>query len=243
MKPANNIEWTPSKFIRRNGKWVASDNEEEVARGSRLRTDRVAAAYHNSLCQYAKGKLLDLGCGKAPLYGMYSEQCAESIRVDWKSSKHDNKFIDVFHDISQRLPFSDDEFDTVVFTDVLEHLYNPVEVVAEIKRVLKDQGTAIIGVPFYQNLHEDPYDFFRYTKYALKRLIEDAGLDIVCIDEVGGLPEVMFDLFEKATRRSRLISRTVYHVGKHISELKVVETYSKRSAGKFPMGYLVIARK
>jgi ubiquinone/menaquinone biosynthesis C-methylase UbiE len=50
--------------------------------------------------------------------------------------------------ISQ-LPFSDKSFDVVLCTEVLEHLVNDCDAVAELVRVLKPNGNIVISVPRY----------------------------------------------------------------------------------------------
>ena len=54
-----------------------------------------------------------------------------------------------------RLPFEDDEFDTVVFTEVLEHLEEPAPTLAEIARVLAPDGRLVLTTPFGLLPHDD----------------------------------------------------------------------------------------
>ena len=75
----------------------------------------------------------------------------------------------------KKIPFSDGEFDYVFSTEVMEHVPEPKEFLNEIYRVLKPGGILIMTVPFMQPLHEEPYDFYRYTKYGLKHLLDNTG--------------------------------------------------------------------
>ena len=70
-----NIEnWKPSKFTyNRRGKLIASKNLKEVGAGSRLMGNLVAEFYDEALRVYSKGKLIDLGCGKIPLFAAYKK--------------------------------------------------------------------------------------------------------------------------------------------------------------------------
>ncbi|MCK0533359.1 class I SAM-dependent methyltransferase [Sphingobium agri] len=87
------------------------------------------------------------------------------------------------------IPFPDASFDTVLCTEVLEHSPQPMTLIAEIERVLKPGGTLIATVPFSARVHYAPYDFHRFTKYALNRMfdaftdvqIEERGNDIAVI--------------------------------------------------------------
>jgi hypothetical protein len=64
-------DWKASKYVRKNGRLIASRDPKEVGISSRLITDRIAECYDANLKLHAKGRLLDLGCGKVPLYDAY----------------------------------------------------------------------------------------------------------------------------------------------------------------------------
>jgi hypothetical protein len=69
----NKEDWKPSKFVYENGRLIGSRDPSEVSISSRLITDVIANFYDQYLKQYARGRLLDLGCGKVPLYATYRE--------------------------------------------------------------------------------------------------------------------------------------------------------------------------
>jgi SAM-dependent methyltransferase len=71
-------------------------------------------------------------------------------------------------------------------TDVLEHLEEPSDAIAEAKRILKPGGFAIYTVPFFWHLHEAPRDFYRYSKYGLQYLFEKNGFEIVELKALSG---------------------------------------------------------
>jgi uncharacterized protein YbaR (Trm112 family) len=78
------------------------------------------------------------------------------------------------------LPFGDAVFDGVVCQAVLEHVADPVGVVAEVHRVLKPGGLVYSEIPFMQQVHEGAYDFTRFTYNGHRRLFRwfaqiDAG--------------------------------------------------------------------
>jgi len=53
-------------------------------------------------------------------------------------------------------------FDAVWIQAVLEHVLDPVRVVAEIHRVLRPGGLVYSEIPFMQEVHEGAYDFTRF---------------------------------------------------------------------------------
>jgi SAM-dependent methyltransferase len=73
------------------------------------------------------------------------------------------------------LPFADGAFAAVVCQAVLEHVADPVRVVAELHRVLADDGLLYSEIPFMQQVHEGAYDFTRWTLTGHRRLLRDFG--------------------------------------------------------------------
>ena len=87
-----------------------------------------------------RGKLLDMGCGEKPYSLIYDELVEESIGCDVETCVHDKRAIDVFA-TADSLPFEDESFDTVICTNVLEHVSEAFKGFEEIARVTKKGGT------------------------------------------------------------------------------------------------------
>jgi len=132
---------------------------------------------------FAKGKLVDYGCGNKP-YQSFLSNVENYIGVDVEQNNLGN--VDVILGIGDHLPMESESVDTVLSTQVLEHVPDPARYVKEASRVLKRGGRLILTCPGAYMLHEEPRDYFRYTKYGLKYLIEACGLKIVRIDPAGG---------------------------------------------------------
>lgn len=96
-------DWQPSKYIHnKNGQLIASRDKHEVFPSSRFIADLTAHWYDENLKKFARGKLLDLGCGKAPLYGTYSSYVDEIVLADWENSPFTNVHVDVRCDITKK---------------------------------------------------------------------------------------------------------------------------------------------
>jgi SAM-dependent methyltransferase len=74
------------------------------------------------------------------------------------------------------LPFKNESFDGVWIQAVLEHVADPVAVVAEIERVLKPGGAVYAETPFMQQVHEGGYDFSRYSVTGHRYLFKNFSL-------------------------------------------------------------------
>ena len=142
--------------------------------------------------KFAKGKLLDVGCGNKPYKEMVMSAVNEYIGCDVIQSSQ--KVVDVVCPANQ-LAFESGTFDTVFSTQVIEHVADHQGMVSESYRVLKPGGYAIYTAPCSWELHEEPYDFFRFTKYGLKEIFEKNGFQVVQIKANGGKWAAIFQLW------------------------------------------------
>lgn len=117
---------------------------------------------------YIIGDVLDLGAGQAKYKKLIQSNARSYTAFD--VAEGDN--IDVVGDIHE-LPFADSTFDTIVCTQVFEHISKPWNVVSEIKRILKPGGKIILTAPFMIPYHAHPFDFYRYTTEGMKDLFEE----------------------------------------------------------------------
>ena len=125
---------------------------------------------------FAKGDVLDLGCGNKPYREWHGPRTRKQTGCDIVQS--DQRLVNALCE-AHRLPFAEDAFDTVLCTQVLEHVYHQRELVADAYRLRRPSGHLILTVPFCWEIHEAPYDFFRVTRYGLTKLLTDAGFHIV----------------------------------------------------------------
>lgn len=138
------------------------------------------------------GSLLDFGCGTKPYKNLFVN-VKEYIGVDYKIEERvqNNIDVDVFYD-GKKIPFENEKFDSLLCTEVLEHVFNIDELLIEFNRVLKKNGRAIITTPFMWEEHEMPYDFARYTTPALKYYYEKTGFKVIQHFKTGNYIEVIF---------------------------------------------------
>jgi SAM-dependent methyltransferase len=243
----NRNSWKPSKYVYKKGKLIASRDPSQVSIGSRLMVDLVAAIYDRNLRRHAKGKLLDLGCGGVPLYLAYNDFITENVCVDWGNTLHDNAHLDFECDLTQALPFRDGEFNTIILSDVLEHIPRPEYLWEEMSRILAIDGKIILNVPFYYWLHESPHDYYRYTEFALRRFVEYSGLRLDQIDAIGGAPEIMCDIFAKTVLRVPGVGRLLAMLAQWFTLIFVRTRLGRRisetTREAFPFGYFLVAAK
>ena len=128
---------------------------------------------------YITGKTLDVGSGSKPYFNLF-KNVTEYIGLDVEQSGHSHKLesIDVFYD-GKTFPFEENSFDSLVFFEVLEHVFNPETFFKQIKKVVRPQGYCLVSIPFIWGEHEQPFDFARYSSFGLKYMFDQYGFEIV----------------------------------------------------------------
>ena len=143
--------------------------------------------------EYINGKLLDFGCGHKPYESLFN--VIEYVGLDIEKSGYPNqKSANVFYD-GKKIPFNDNTFDSVLASEVFEHIFNPDEVLLELNRVLKKGGNILITVPFVWFEHEIPYDFARYSSFGIEHLLRKNGFQIVKTEKTTNYLESVIQLF------------------------------------------------
>ena len=138
---------------------------------------------------YCKRKLIDLGCGEAP-YKSKLKNIKEYISIDWDNSRHNTK-ADIISNLNEKIELPNNYADTTVSFSVMEHLSEPEKFLKKVNRVLKKDSYFIMQVPFQWWIHEQPYDFYRYTPYGLEYLLKKTGFEILEIKSTNGFFTMM----------------------------------------------------
>lgn len=131
-----------------------------------------------------KGNLIDVGCGDLH-YKRYIEKNVinyDSIDIKRKSDqvKYEGNILDMSF-------IADNTYDSAICLEVLEHVTAPDMALKEINRILKKDAVFIISVPHLSRLHEQPYDFFRFTNFGLATMLENSGFIVKEIIPRGGI--------------------------------------------------------
>jgi len=176
-----------------------------------------------------------------PLYELYRPTVSSTVCVDWPKSHHSQAHVDVTCDLNRPLPFKSASFDTILLSDVVEHLFDYPTAWSEMARVLRPSGRAIVGVPFLYWLHEEPYDYFRPTEFALRRFCQDNGLRVITLEPYGGALDVIFDIAAKHLAISTALARAFYWAGRAV--LPLGRRALARTERKFPLGYVLVAER
>lgn len=239
--------WVATKYVLKNGRLKASRNPAEVGVGSRMVGDLIASFYDKNIRQHAAGRLIDLGCGKVPLFEAYRNYVSDVTCVDWAEPLDGQSHLDYTCDLGEPLPFERGQFQTIILSDVLEHVPNPDFLWSEMARLLSPGGKLLMNTPFLHCLHEQPHDYYRFTVHALRRFAETNGFQVVCLDPMGGTPEVVTDILAKHLQFipfvGKLLARALQGLTYWFVHTKPGASVSRRTSDAFPLGYAMIAER
>jgi SAM-dependent methyltransferase len=141
-----------------------------VASNPRVRGPHVAFLRKEAAAIGPGADVIDVGAGIAPFRELFAH--TRYVTCDWEGSSYDEK-VDIRAPASA-IPVDDASFDVVILTEVLEHVPEPAVVLRELHRIVKPGGLLLLTVPLVWFLHEEPYDYYRYTPHGLRFLLEGA---------------------------------------------------------------------
>jgi SAM-dependent methyltransferase len=165
--------WQPPPFRRPD-----SPGSRAITSARRL-LDLQASSIWNDLASELKttrGTLLDVGCGAQP-YRTLVPRGVQYIGIDTADAKSRFGYDipDTEYFTGDRWPVDDRIADTVLCTETLEHVLDPLDFLAEARRSLRPNGRLILTVPFAARWHYVPFDYWRFTPSGLKHLLSKSG--------------------------------------------------------------------
>ena len=171
--------------------------------------------------KYISGKTLDLGAGSAKYRNIIKKKSSEYVTLDVIPGEN----IDIVGDVLD-LPFEDESFNTIISTQVLEHVEKPWIMVKEVRRVLKKNGICILTAPFLIPYHADPHDYFRYTTEGIKSLLRNENFEVLECDSYGRMFLVLseflhllwFNPYKETKRGSWRINRLMVRMAQFFNK-------------------------
>jgi SAM-dependent methyltransferase len=122
----------------------------------------------------AWGRILDVGCGVMPFRRLVEPFVTSYHAFDIEARVPN---LDFLADVQSGLPLVSDSYDLILCSQVLEHVPEPAKAIAEMARVLRPRGILLLSAPFLARLHDEPFDFYRFSRHALTLLLEQHGFE------------------------------------------------------------------
>lgn len=147
------------------------------------RTEDAVAEFAASLPDNAR--VLDAGAGEGQHAKPFARHRYVAADLAVGDADWDYSGLDLVADLAA-LPFPDGAFDGCLNIVTLEHVPEPARVLAEIWRVLAPGGRFLLIVPHAWEVHQAPHDYFRYTRYGVRYLLEGTGFTAIHVLPMGG---------------------------------------------------------
>jgi len=146
----------------------------------------IETAVHNFAAALPSGaRVLDAGAGESQYAPAFERQRYLAVDLGVGDAAWNYRRLDCIADLSA-LPLVSSSIDACLNIVTLEHVREPGRAVSEISRVLRPGGRLLIIVPHEWEVHQQPHDYYRYTLHGLRYLIEQAGMEVVSLEPVGG---------------------------------------------------------
>lgn len=209
----------------------------------RLWLDSCLNAFSNEM----QGIVIDLGGKREKKRGSFQPPTNQVLA--WLYLNLDmNTNPDIFSDVNC-VPLKNQSIDSIICTEVLEHLPSPQTCVDEIHRLLREGGLAFVSTPFFYPVHADPYDFQRFTEDGLRYLFRNfKSVEIYRMGGYWGVLGLLVELgilgIEEKKMSQRITRWMMKWISRWLCRLDIsVYSHENTSRQKFTTGYFLKAIK
>ena len=149
-------------------------------------------------------RLLNVGSGGEIFDLIKNIRFKSVLSIDIDKSRNPDKVIDVCdEDFIQKINFKPN---CIVVCEVIEHLKNPFLAIKNLETVLDKDGYLILSSPFILGIHDAPNDYFRYTEYGLKLLLQN--FEIISLKKRNnGIFDIVFVLLIRMFQEKKLSNK------------------------------------
>jgi SAM-dependent methyltransferase len=169
-------------------------------------TNRLIETSVRRFAHELQGRVIDVGCGTKP-YRPYFGHAQAYTSCDVTATRGQVDLICP----ADRIPVEAQAFGSVLCTEVLEHVPDPLSVMREFHRILVHSGRVLITVPMFWPEHEQPWDFRRFSGHGLLHLANASSFRVDHLAPRGGkvamVGQVVLTAFQRYFR-SRLLRRS-----------------------------------
>jgi SAM-dependent methyltransferase len=144
-----------------------------------------------SHCGQAK-RVLDVGCGRQPFRKLIESLGAPYVGMDvHQTPDHTVAFLGQLDGPLPDTILAAGPYDLVLCTEVLEHVANWSGAFENLAALVAPGGFLLLTCPHFYQLHEEPYDFWRPTSYAIEHYARQCGFLIQRIERLGNAWDVL----------------------------------------------------
>jgi SAM-dependent methyltransferase len=133
----------------------------------------------------AGARVLDAGAGEGRYKACFARQRYCGVDLAVGDAAWDYGHLDVVADLTA-LPFRAGQFEAAIHIVTIEHLAEPARALQEMAHALAPGGLLLVAAPHEWEVHQAPHDYYRYTRYGLRYLLERAGFEVIDLRPAGG---------------------------------------------------------
>ncbi len=141
--------------------------------------------------------VLDAGAGDCPYRDLFTHtnyHAADSFVFENFDYGKPNFVCDL-----TAVPVATGKYDVVICTQVLEHMLHPQMAIDEFYRILRPGGHLWLSTPLYYSEHQAPHDYYRFTQYGLRHILQSGGFRLNRLDWLEGYYGTLSYQFELAS--------------------------------------------
>lgn len=162
-----------------------------------VRDKELSIVYANIFSKYAKGRILDVGCGTGEFLTKFKEEGWDVLGTELSKEAclYAKKVygLHIMQGDLLDLHLKSNQFDVVTLNSTLEHLYEPFETIKKVSKLLKKGGLVVITVPNIDSLGvkifkekwlplHPPKHLYHFNSNTLSKMLNKSGFKIEKVD-------------------------------------------------------------
>ena len=203
------------------------------------------AGYRAVLERMGEGRVLDVGCGQGFESARFLTPGRTVVGADYSAdavataaARYGPEGLRVARTDATGLAFLPGSFDAACSSHLIEHFVDPEPHVAELARVLKDDGTLFVLTPNEPADFENPFHLHLFDRDELRAMLE-RHFDDVWLGGVDAPPHVKADLAARRVKGNRLLKLDVLDLRHRMPHSWYVWSYTR----VLPLAYRLVARQ
>ena len=186
-------------------------------------------------------KVLNIGSG-GEIQNYLKKKFKQVYNIDIDKRRNPDQVIDICKiEQLKKLSFKPN---LVCMFEVLEHTKDPVVAIKNLHNIIDEKTFVMFSSPFIFHIHDEPEDYFRFTKYGLKNIFKD--FDKVEINSRNGWFETILVLFVRLRMDKSILNKLLGNFFILIYFLFIPITFLIQKifkSDKITTGYFLFAKK
>jgi SAM-dependent methyltransferase len=202
------------------------------------------AGYRAVLEHIGDGRVLDVGCGQGFESARFLSAQRQVVGADYSSEavesaigNYGDQGLRVAQMDALNLGFADGTFDGACSSHLIEHFTEPEPHVAELARVIREDGVVCILTPNEPADFENPFHLHLFDRIELRDML-DRHFEDVWLGGVDAAPHVKADFAARRVRAAKLLRFDLFDLRHRIPHRWYVWTYTRL----LPLAYKLVAR-